>query len=45
MNDIKGLIQDYLLHWHECSKCDDMVRIDLMTSTNEDELICLDCNK
>ena len=47
MEDLKGLVEDYLNNWSECSSCNMIVRNDLLKYKESDILdtICKDCYK
>ena len=42
--DLKEAIKKWLDDWSECIECNHMCRNTLLRITNEDELICDECN-
>mgnify|MGYP003151563594 FL=1 len=45
MQEFKILLNEWLNQWKECSICTDMLKLDDLNITNEDELICDECIK
>jgi formylmethanofuran dehydrogenase subunit E len=43
MESLHDALIAYLNSWIECSNCSEMVQASNMTSNNEDQLICIDC--
>ena len=43
MEDIKTLINEWLEEWHECSMCNIMHKPKELKVTNEDVLLCEEC--
>ena len=41
--ELKKAISEWLNDWSECVECNHMCKNELLCSTNEDELICIDC--
>jgi len=40
---IKEVLSEWISQWQECTKCDNMVREELIAADNQDELVCIDC--
>jgi formylmethanofuran dehydrogenase subunit E len=45
MEKLNNVIERYLHEWLECSKCNEMVTVNSIRATNEDEPICVICNE
>ena len=45
MESLHDALIAYLNSWTECSNCSEMVQASNMTSNNEDQLICIDCEE
>lgn len=43
--DLKDALEIWLNDWSECTKCNHMCRNTLLRTTNEDELICDECEQ
>ena len=43
--DLKDTLGIWLNDWNECTKCNHMCRNTLLQTTNEDELICDECEQ
>ena len=45
MIELKDVVNVWLQQWVECDYCNDMCKLDIITSDNEDRPICRDCNE
>ena len=43
MIELKNAIDEWMKGWDECQYCNHMLKVELLSSDNEDKLICNDC--